>query len=225
MKKPFFAKQKNTQAFFCWVFLLIFSFMSTVIKLVLVGDNGGGKTSMLTTFACDSFPSIVPTVFDNYAMDMVVDGHEVSLGLWDTGGACDYERLRPYTYPQTDVFLVCFSVVSRSSFEYCRNVIHPELQKHCPKVPVILVGLKTDLRTDIETLTELKKKGEHPITPEEGEELCVELGFVKYMECCSKTQEGLKEVFDEVVRVFFDPNCHVKNNKRDGERGGDCVIN
>lgn len=41
---------------------------------------------------------------------MVVDGVAVSLGLWDTAGQEDYDRLRPLSYPQTDVFLICFSV-------------------------------------------------------------------------------------------------------------------
>lgn len=41
---------------------------------------------------------------------MVVDGIQVSLGLWDTAGQEDYDRLRPLSYPQTDVFLICFSV-------------------------------------------------------------------------------------------------------------------
>ena len=48
---------------------------------------------------------------------MVVDGVPVSLGLWDTAGQEDYDRLRPLSYPQTDVFLICFSIVSRASFD------------------------------------------------------------------------------------------------------------
>lgn len=47
----------------------------------------------------------------------MLDGQLVSLGLWDTAGQEDYDRLRPLSYPQTDVFLVCFSLISRSSFD------------------------------------------------------------------------------------------------------------
>ena len=53
----------------------------------------------------------------------MVDGKIISLGLWDTAGQEDYDRLRPLSYPQTDVFVICFSLVSPPSYENVRSKV------------------------------------------------------------------------------------------------------
>ena len=79
-------------------------------KLVIVGDGACGKTCLLIVFSKDQFPEVyVPTVFDSYSATVMTGGRPVNLGLWDTAGQEDYDRLRPLSYPQTDVFLICFS--------------------------------------------------------------------------------------------------------------------
>ena len=57
----------------------------------------------------------MPTVFENYVADIEVDGKQVELALWDTAGQEDYDRLRPLSYPDTDVILMCFSIDSPDS--------------------------------------------------------------------------------------------------------------
>uniref|UniRef100_A0A1B0CCY3 NOL9 N-terminal domain-containing protein n=1 Tax=Lutzomyia longipalpis TaxID=7200 RepID=A0A1B0CCY3_LUTLO len=84
-------------------------------KLVIVGDGACGKTCLLIVFSKDQFPEVyVPTVFENYVADIEVDGKQVELALWDTAGQEDYDRLRPLSYPDTDVILMCFSCSAKS---------------------------------------------------------------------------------------------------------------
>ena len=92
--------------------------MQKTIKCVVVGDGAVGKTCLLMSYTTNQFPSkYAPTVFDNYAVTVMIGDDPHTLGLFDTAGQEDYDRLRPLSYPQTDVFLVCFSTVSPSSFE------------------------------------------------------------------------------------------------------------
>lgn len=121
-----------------------------------------------------------------------------TLGLFDTAGQEDYDRLRPLSYPQTDVFLVCFSVTSPASFENVREKWFPEVHHHCPGVPCLIVGTQVDLRDDPQVREKLSKQKMSPVRKEDGERMAKELGAVKYVECSALTQYKLKDVFDEV---------------------------
>ncbi|XP_073173024.1 cell division control protein 42 homolog isoform X3 [Lepidochelys kempii] len=159
------------------------------IKCVVVGDGAVGKTCLLISYTTNKFPSeYVPTVFDNYAVTVMIGGEPYTLGLFDTAGQEDYDRLRPLSYPQTDVFLVCFSVVSPSSFENVKEKWVPEITHHCPKTPFLLVGTQIDLRDDPSTIEKLAKNKQKPITPETAEKLARDLKAVKYVECSALTQ-------------------------------------
>ena len=88
----------------------------------------------------------------------------------------DYDRLRPLSYPQTDVFLVCFSVISPASFENVKNKWVPEISHHAPGVKFILVGTKMDLRDDPETTSKLQEKGLQCISDKEGRDFKQQAG-------------------------------------------------
>ncbi|CAI5710209.1 unnamed protein product [Peronospora effusa] len=191
--------------------------MSTMqnMKCVVVGDGAVGKTCVLISYTTNTFPGeYIPTVFDNYSANVMVDNQPINLGLWDTAGQEDYDRLRPLSYPQTDVFLICFSVVSRASFENVKSKWLPEIRHHAPGVPFILIGTKCDLRDDEETLEQLREKKLAPISKEQGEMLSIEIGAYKYMECSALTQKGLKLVFDVAIRCVIVNQQNPKRKKK-----------
>jgi len=184
------------------------------VKCVVVGDGTVGKTCLLISFTTDSFPGeYVPTVFDNYSSLVTCDGHTVSLGLWDTAGQEDYDRLRPLSYPQTDVFLVCFSVVSPSSLDNVLVKWVPEIRHHCSDVPLILVGTKADLRDDREVLLALQQSGQSVVRRDQALKVANKMKAIKYVECSALTQRGLKHVFEEAVRAVLWPQTREKTKK------------
>eukprot|EP00127_Corallochytrium_limacisporum_P004523 Clim_evm23s166 gene=Clim_evmTU23s166 len=177
------------------------------IKCVVVGDGAVGKTSLLICYTTNKFPTeYVPTVFDNYAVTVMIRDEPYTLGLFDTAGQEDYDRLRPLSYPQTDVFLVCFSVVDPSSFENVKEKWVPEIRHNCPHTPFLLIGTKSDLRDNDATLAKLAKSNRKtPITRAEAEKLCKELKAIKYVECSAAKLEGVKDVFDEAIVAALEP--------------------
>ena len=195
-------------------------------KVVVIGDGAVGKTCMLISYTSNQFPGeYVPTVFDNYSANVMVDGVACNIGLWDTAGQDDYDRLRPLSYPQTDVFLICFSVVERNSFGNVSCKWVPEATHHCPKVPLVIVGLKTDLRDNKWEIERMAERGWKPVTTKEGEELAKTVGAVQYVECSAITQRGLKNVFDTAVRaVFADDGSGTKGRTRRPKHRKGCVL-
>merc|ERR1712224_711449 len=104
-------------------------------------------------------------------------------GLWDTAGQEDYDRLRPLSYPNTDVFIVCYSIISPTSLENVGNKWLPEIRHHCPNSPFLLVGTKSDLRKDARALEKLKAKGASLVDLARAEEKGQELAAARGVQC------------------------------------------
>lgn len=173
------------------------------IKCVVVGDSSVGKTCLLLSYTANNFPvHYIPIVFDNYSANVMVDDNDIHLQLWDTRGQDYYKKLRPLSYPLTDVFIICFSLVSPASYENVKCIWVPELEENCPDTPYILVGLKKDLRDDFESHSdEFKSKGMEAIPTSKGEALKEKIKAQNYIECSAYEKINLKEVFDTATRA------------------------
>jgi Rho family protein len=171
-------------------------------KLVIVGDGACGKTSLLCVFTLGEFPKEYhPTVFENYVTDCRVDGKSVQLALWDTAGQEEYERLRPLSYSKAHVILIGFAVDSRDSLDNARTKWIHEVRDLCPNVPVILVGLKKDLRTDPVAIDEMRRKSTEFVSPTHADQVAKDMGARRYLECSALTGEGVDDVFEIATRA------------------------
>ncbi|KAL5008446.1 hypothetical protein ScPMuIL_014027 [Solemya velum] len=166
------------------------------VNCAIVGDGMVGKTCLALGFTTQSFPeSYIATVFENYAGRVSAAGEQYTVSMFDSAGQHDYEGLRAFTYKDSEVLVVCYSVVDRESFDSIKSFWMPEIKNYMRRrKPVILVATQKDLRNFAPDNTE-----EIPITREEGEALSKDIGADHFVECSAVTQDGVKNVFEDVV--------------------------
>lgn len=175
-------------------------------KVVVVGDGTCGKTCLLMVFTQDEFPrEYVPTIFDTFVQEITVDKNEIKLSLWDTAGQQDYDRLRPLSYPDSDAFMICFAIDCPETLDSVHDKWVPEVRHFCPKTPIVLVGMKKDLRNNESTIKDLAKRDMKPVSTAEGKAMAAKVNAFSYMECSAITKAGVREVFETAVRAaqFF----------------------
>lgn len=165
------------------------------IKCVLVGDNAVGKTALLVRFTSETFPeSYRPTVFDNTGVEVYMDGVHISLGLWDTAGNDTFQQIRPRSYQQADIVLICYSVANPNSLANVHNKWLPEVREYLPNVPVLVVATQTDLR-------EMGAYRGNCTTSAEGAQMAREIKAKGYVECSAFSNRGVQQVFEYAVRI------------------------
>ena len=171
------------------------------------------------TYIADSLQKYVPTVFENYISQAPhpPTGKMVELALWDTAGQEEYDRLRPLSYPETDLLLVCFAIDCPNSLENVMDKVsyvlnntpehkidfwkwYPEVLHFCPTTPTILLGLKSDLRHNRKCIDMLRCQGLTPVTQEQGRLVANRMGAT-YMECSSREMKGVEDIFDRAITI------------------------
>ena len=143
-------------------------------------------------------------VADNETRDIQLDnGTLVNLSLWDTSVAEEYSRLRPLSYYNTDVFIISFAINDTKhvndkyqyhGMDFVEKICFPEVRHHCPKVPIILVGTKLDLRTT-DTM--------YSHSYETGLQLAEKIGAVTYFECSALSRKGVASLFKLAAEIGF----------------------
>ncbi|XP_057311900.1 ras-related C3 botulinum toxin substrate 1-like [Hydractinia symbiolongicarpus] len=170
------------------------------IKCIVLGDLYVGRFSFLVTCAATEYSiGYIPTVSDKYTIDVLLElsGQTATINVMEPlrgTGTEEHDRKKRMCYPNTDVFLICFSLSNRESYEHVRTKWHPEVKLHRPTAAIILVGTKLDKEYLIR---------DQLFTTEDGLQLAKEIGAVKYLECLSQTQGCVKEVFKEVARAWY----------------------
>lgn len=195
-----------------------------LIKCVLVGDTGVGKTRLICAQAVGvgiPAPQFTkqhlhfPTVFaiDQYHVSQEireranfrVDGVDVALRLWDTFG--DHEFNRKFAYQNAHVVALCFAINCPNTFKNVNAVWYSEIKKYCPRTPIILVGMQSDWRvygkvTAVNTSRSLSKRMRECslVTPDMGRQVAKEIGAT-YYETSVVTMWGVHHVFESAIRT------------------------
>ncbi|XP_063597988.1 uncharacterized protein LOC134774592 [Penaeus indicus] len=170
---------------------------SESLFIALLGDGSVGKTCLLTTYIQGDFPTVyMPTVFESYveANKFRDEFFDFSFSIMDTAGQEDYTHFRHLIYPKASVFILCYSVDNIVSFNRVLSFWLPDVTHNGgEKKPVVLVGLKTDLRRG--------KSDDEVVTTAQGKELARKIGAEEFFECSARTQSGLNGVFRAAAKA------------------------
>lgn len=194
--------------------------VKTFFIKILVGEEGSGKTTLIYRFYLRSKFNINEFCYElkseNMEIPVDVDGVHYWITLWDTAGQGDYDKIRPLSYFETDLFLLLTPVLETEflNLEIVKTKWIPELKIHSPDTPFMLVGTKSDLKDDEKMVKNEKVTG--VISVEKGEKFAKKNGALGYMECSSKTGDGCTELIHRAIQLKKD----FKKEKQEGK----CIL-
>lgn len=174
---------------------------NAILKTVILGDVGTGKTTLLMRYINNKFVSnCIRTIgVDFQTKDCKLDGLELKLMIWDFGG---HQRFR-YMFPEylngTSGGILMYDITQYSSFShigYWLSLIKETNQKF----PIILLGAKLDLNAHREVPREV------------GVRVAESLGLNGYIECSSKSGENIEILFERLTRLMMDYSLIDKTN-------------
>ncbi|AWU76943.1 hypothetical protein CAS74_000869 [Pichia kudriavzevii] len=175
---------------------------SRQFKIVIVGDSGCGKTSLFSSYVRGSFPSeYEPTIFENHRTFLrnTETNEIICADLWDTAGQEEYERLRRLSYQDADVIILAYSLDAPESLPNLHEVWAPEVMSYAPNAAILLVALKNDIPTRIDTKLSYK--------------IALNIGAVAHMSCSAKEMINVNELFDAVFNTVYNKARYTTKSK------------
>eukprot|EP00993_Chasmostoma_nieuportense_P003611 NODE_4316_length_807_cov_45.061765_g4158_i0.p1 GENE.NODE_4316_length_807_cov_45.061765_g4158_i0~~NODE_4316_length_807_cov_45.061765_g4158_i0.p1 ORF type:complete len:223 (-),score=39.87 NODE_4316_length_807_cov_45.061765_g4158_i0:139-777(-) len=131
-----------------------------IVKTVVIGDSGVGKTSLLRRYADDVFEvEYLATIGVDFRITTLEKyGKQIKLQMWDTAGQERFKTITRAYYRGANAVLLCFDVTDKNSFDNCEQWMK-EIRGLCaPDVTVVLIGTKAD-QTDQRAVPEAMANG------------------------------------------------------------------
>ncbi|KAL7716036.1 GTP-binding protein Rho1 [Entamoeba marina] len=184
------------------------------VSLLIVGKIESGKTCLAIRYSLSEYPqNYIPTVLENFKKDVVIDNTFVKLKVWDSTFFSDYSSFRPIFYKNKQIILLCFGIDNRDTFEEAKNE-YIEMKKYNKNVPFILVGLKSDLRKELELSTS------NFVTFDEALQCAIEIKAESYVECSALDGTNVNWLFEYATQVGL--SYSTENNTKNIQNS--CVV-
>ncbi|KAH9317312.1 hypothetical protein KI387_019081, partial [Taxus chinensis] len=165
-----------------------------LFKLLLIGDSGVGKSSLLLRFTSDSFDDLTPTIGVDFKLKfMTVGGKRIKLTIWDTAGQERFRTLTSSYYRGAQGIILVYDVTRRQTFTNLSDIWAKEADQYSTNQDCIkmLVGNKVD------------REDERVVSKKEGIALARQLGSL-FLECSAKTRINVENCFEELVLKILD---------------------
>ncbi|TKR58004.1 hypothetical protein L596_030633 [Steinernema carpocapsae] len=179
-----------------------------LFKLLIIGDSGVGKSSLLLRFADNTFsPNYITTIGVDFKIRTInVDGQKVKLQIWDTAGQERFRTITSTYYRGTHGVIVVYEVTSGESFSNVKKWLH-EIDTNCDSVQKVLVGNKADdpdrrvvLESDARKFAESMK--------------------LPFYETSSKENINVDEMFNCITKLVLDAKLKSAGSQQSQDHGG-----
>lgn len=177
-------------------------------KILLIGDSGVGKSSLLVSFISNAVDDLAPTIGVDFKIKtLTVSGKRLKLTIWDTAGQERFRTLTSSYYRGAQGIILVYDVTRRETFTNLSDVWAKEVELYsnnqdCVKM---LVGNKVD------------RESERAVTREEGVALAKELGGL-FLECSAKTRENVQHCFEELALKIMEVPSLLEEGSTVGKR-------